>query len=341
MKRVLPLVTIIIITFLCIAGCTGQHREKVSEPPLPEASGEPDLKEPDVKIKRYEKALFNVDKQNLKQELLKLQKEYRFFLAGDLDDTLNLMQLEEYLADPYITDLYKVVEQRFPTLEWLEQDFSKVFFNYKRHFPNKKIPEVYSYVSGLDYRYPVKYVDSVLIIALDMYLGKDASQYESFPLFKRYWMNPASIVPDCIKEMALMGFYTDISEKNLLERMVYNGKLLYFNQVMMPWAHDSIIIDYTPKQLEWCKDNEANVWSFFIEKELLFNTQNNVIKKYLADGPFTSVFSNESPPRIAAWFGWQIVKAYMENNSGITLEQLMKYQDAQSILSKSGYKPTR
>ena len=47
----------------------------------------------------------------------------------------------------------------------------------------------------------------------------------------------------------------------------------------------------------------------------------------------------ESPGNTGSWVGWQIIKAYMENNSNITLEQLLQEQDTQKILTKSRYKP--
>jgi hypothetical protein len=37
--------------------------------------------------------------------------------------------------------------------------------------------------------------------------------------------------------------------------------------------------------------------------------------------------------------GWQIVRKYMQENKSVTLEQLFKDMDSQSILEKSGYKP--
>ena len=56
-----------------------------------------DVKE--IEIKRYGKLLFGLDKNNLKQELKKVQPEYRIFLNGNLDDTLNLIRLTDYISD--------------------------------------------------------------------------------------------------------------------------------------------------------------------------------------------------------------------------------------------------
>jgi uncharacterized protein YjaZ len=38
------------------------------------------------------------------------------------------------------------------------------------------------------------------------------------------------------------------------------------------------------------------------------------------------------------YIGWQVVRAYMNKNADVTVEKLMN-TDAQTILSKSKYKP--
>jgi uncharacterized protein YjaZ len=76
-------------------------------------------------------------------------------------------------------------------------------------------------------------------------------------------------------------------------------------------------------------------------KKLLYTTDHAEIMKYTSEGPFTSAFSKEAPPRIAYWIGWQIVRQYMKNNPDSSVEMLMKETDAQKILSKSKYKPNK
>jgi uncharacterized protein YjaZ len=98
---------------------------------------------------------------------------------------------------------------------------------------------------------------------------------------------------------------------------------------------------YTKEQLEWCIKNESNIWAFFIEQKLLYSTVVQQYIKYISDGPTTNGLPKESPAKIGAWIGWQIVKAYMNNNPAITLEQLLKEKDAQKILNNSNYKPKK
>jgi len=77
-----------------------------------------------------------------------------------------------------------------------------------------------------------------------------------------------------------------------------------------------------------------------VEEEVLFSSDKNQYQKhYFNDGPFTTPFGNESSPRIGAWVGWQIVKAYMAKNPTVTIDQLIAEKDLQMIFQSSGYRP--
>nr|NQU94238.1 gliding motility lipoprotein GldB [Bacteroidota bacterium] len=75
--------------------------------------------------------------------------------------------------------------------------------------------------------------------------------------------------------------------------------------------------------------------------ELLYASDSETIRKLFTDGPFTHSFSSESPARIGEWIGWQIIRAYMNNNPDVTLNAMFEEVDAQKILEESGYRPKR
>jgi len=295
----------------------------------------------DIKINRYEKFLFNVDINNLKQELQSNAKNFGFFLNGDLNDTLNLIQIREYITDPGIADIYKSCIKKYPNLNDLEKQLTLAFKHYKYYFHDKEIPKVYTYISGLEYEYPIIFTDSVLIISLDLYLGKNSNFYSviGLPLYKRYSMQREFIVSDCMKEVAKANISANSADRTFLDKIIYKGKILYFVDAMMDNTPDSIKIGYTGNQLEWVKKNEPNIWAFFINKEILYSTDKRVFDKFISDGPFTSSFTKDSPSRTGSWIGWQIVRSYMKNNKQVSLKNLMSENDAQKILTKSKYKP--
>jgi len=129
--------------------------------------------------------------------------------------------------------------------------------------------------------------------------------------------------------------------KNLLDEMIYFGKILYFKDVMIPFKTDAEKIGYTQEQIDWAKVNEAQIWSFFIEKELLFSTDSKLPNRFINPAPFSKFYLEEidrdSPGRIGQYIGWQIVKAYMKNND-VNLKEMLT-ENAENIFNKSKFKP--
>lgn len=296
-----------------------------------------------VKINRYEKELFGISLNNLKQDLKKLKPKYSFFLDGDLNDSTNIIQIKNYLTDPLITKLYSDCIKKYPDVTDLEKQFTSAFRYFKHYYPNKKTPEVFTYVSGMDAEMPVKYADSVMIIALDMYLGASNKNYKmlALPAYKLYRLRKESILPDCMRAIAYTLVDNSKENKNFLDYILYEGKIMYFLDATLPDTPDSIKTSYTSKQMEWCTTNESNVWSFIIDKKMLYSSETTMIMKLLSDGPFTAVFSKQSPPKVGIWVGWQIIRSYMEANEKVTLPELFVNQDSKTILSKSKYKPKK
>ncbi len=126
---------------------------------------------------------------------------------------------------------------------------------------------------------------------------------------------------------------------NLLNEMIYQGKLLYLADALLPDTEDSIKIGFSSKQLAWCIDHENDMWGFLIKNKLLFSTELTDISKYTGEGPFTTGFAKESPARTAVWIGWRIVRKFMKEYPATPIEKLMEEKEAQIILTKSKYKP--
>ncbi|NVO03729.1 MAG: gliding motility lipoprotein GldB [Bacteroidetes bacterium] len=332
------LLSLVFVSFLILTSCNQCNKkrtEKVDVSEVPEIN---------VKIKRYEKALFSINPNNLKAELKPLVKDYGIFLGGaNLNDSVKLLDMKEYLTAPQIQEAYHAIIKEFPDVSDLEKQFSSAFKYFKHYYPEKKIPTIYTYVSGYAYEFPVQFADSALIIGLDLYLGKNFKFYKMFqlPVYKTDKMQREFILPDCMKEIAYKQIDGAKVENTFIDKMVYEGKVIYFIDAMLPEAQDSLKMGYSSKQMDWCEKNESNVWAFFLEKNILYSTDPNLYKKFISDAPFTSTFSKQSPGRIGAWIGWQIVQAYMEKNPKVTLAELMKDNDAKKILSKSRYKPKK
>ncbi len=303
----------------------------------------PASKRPEVsiKIKRYGKALFEADTSRFKEELYQLQKEFPFFLAGNLEDTANYNQLYTYVTDTQIIRIYHQTMEQYPDIGILEKSLSEAFSYVKYYFPGYEVPHVYTYVSDIYYEQPVLKRDSVLAIALDDYLGAGYPDYAALdiPRYKTRCMTGVNIVPDVMKTVYAMDFYSGLRTRTLLDRMIEHGKQLWFLDLTLPEIPDSLKICYTSKQWQWMVENKQEAWSSLIANKLLFTTDFKAIRELTEPGPFTKGFGNNSAPAIAAWFGWQIVRSYMDHHPETKPGQLFRMTDSQKMLEQSGYKP--
>jgi hypothetical protein len=298
---------------------------------------------PELKIHRYDLDLFKVSLDDLSTGLQTIQHKYYFFLGTNLSDPSKLAEMRAYLTNPRNIEFQKAVEIKYKDLSATERQLIGLFQHYKYYFPGRKIPRIYTYISGGDYENPVQLADSVLIIALDDYLGKEFKPYlsDGLPLYKAERMTTEHIVPDVANEMVNALYTPDPSMMTLLDRMIGAGKMLYLIRALLPETTEELILDYSPKQDEWIRKNEAHVWAAIIENRMLFSGSSDILRMFFADGPCTPDFTTDSPPRLGEWIGLQVVTSFMQKNPDIKIPELMEMKDPQNILTLSGYKPEK
>jgi len=297
-----------------------------------------------IDFKRYGEALFTMDLNEIGSELERLSGDFFFFIGEEYKDTLSIIQIAEFLHDPLNMEIADFYLQKYRDTDSLEDALNEAFSYYHHYFPDAVMPTVYTYLSGLNYENPVDLIDdSVMIIALDMYLGKDFDPYKRVGLsyYQVLRMDSPYILTDCFKEISARRHLDNSKLKTLLDHMIYQGKVLLFLDYMLPDVPDEVKIGYSSDQFQWAKANEPDLWAFLIENDLLYTTRYFEINKLMQDGPFTNGFGKESPARLGQWLGWYIVKSYADNHPEMHLEEILGSSDSGEILRESGYRPGR
>ena len=128
---------------------------------------------------------------------------------------------------------------------------------------------------------------------------------------------------------------------HLLALMIREGKKLYIQDKLLPSTHDSIIMEVSSQQWDWLVDNEKEIFSFFLQESLFYDSNWQKIRKYVEYSPNSPGMPIEAPGRTGAWLGWQIVKALMKKNPSLTLTEMIQRVDSKQFLTDSGYKPPR
>ena len=256
--------------------------------------------------------------------------------ASEPDYINYLMEFNKYCKN---YDIPAKVDKEFGDLSSVKSNLTQAFRYFKFYFPEKKIPVIYTFLSG--FRMSVVTDENILGIGLDRYLGRDCDLYaaQGIDNYKVRKMEAIMIPADCMRAMAISEFPYADSANNLLNQIVYEGKVQYFLGAMLPFEQDTIKFGYIKDQLEWAEYNESKMWAHLIETQTLFSTDELMIRKMIGDGPFTSLFANNSAPRAGAFLGWKIIQSYMEKNPEVDLNKLMLNNDYQGILNAAAYKP--
>lgn len=287
--------------------------------------------------------LFNLEPSNLSDEIKPHIDEFYVFLGEEINTLEGQQQLYDYITNPFSREVFNDLMEVWPNVSPLEKQLNEALRYFHYHFPEIQIPEIFTYLSGIDFEYPVIFQDNVVVIALDMFLGRDYANYDrvGIPAFKRVKFVPEAAGVEVMREMGQNLLHqTSFVPETLLDFMIFEGKLLYFMDCMYPEIPDSLKIYYTAQQIEWAEANEGQSWTFMLNNELLYNSERQLIQKMIGDAPFTAPFSSNSSPRMGVYSGWQIVREYMERNPDVTLSELFyEKNDTRQILQGARYRP--
>lgn len=286
----------------------------------------------DIKVERFDKVFFETKP----QDLAKVKKQYPFFFPGN-DDNVWVQKMN----DPIWREVYTEVQKKYSNFEPVRKEFNELFQHVKYYFPKTKIPKVITVIGEMDYNAKSIYADSLVVVALELYLGKNHKFYE-FPNYLKENFEERQIMPDVVSSFSYRNIPNSI-DKSLVAQMVFEGKQLYAKDLLIPEYTDAEKMGYTPEQIKWCEENEAYMWRYFIENEMLYSEDPKMRARFIAPAPFSKFFleiDNDSPGRVGAWIGWQMVRSYMKNNSDVTLAELFKLEPKE-IFEKSKYKPKK
>jgi hypothetical protein len=301
----------------------------------------------EIEIIRFEKVLFSVDPALVEELIPEWEKDFGIFFnhfcyltrLGTTDDPGFAERLRAFISDRNNYLIFKRTLEVFPDLAALTAELNNAFRHYLHYFPQKTVPDVYTFISG--FGQSAISDDSLLAIGLDKYLGRDEPLYRQTGIYNYLIanMHPGKIVSDCMNFWGETEFVFNDSVNNLIANMIYRGRLLYFTSAMVPDQPDSLKWGFGSADLTYLGESEKSMWAFLIEHKLLFNTDRFTIDQYILEGPFTKDFGRNSPARAAVWLGYRIVASYMSRNPDVKLKELMEERDYQKILNGSRYNP--
>ena len=339
----------LVITFTIILSCKSEKR--------------PDVSDIDVKLEtiRFERDFFSIDTNNLSSSLQHIYEKYPTFFRDFSQNILGLPPINDSgeQAMQAITQfirnyqpVYDSVNKVFPDLEEEQKKIMEALKYVKFYFPKYEVPQkLITFIGPMDAYFQGStggYGDVITIdglaVGLQLHLGRNFSMYTSemglalYPSyisrkFSREYI-PVNAVKNIIDDM----FPDNSGDKTLVEQMVEKGKRLYLLDKLMPDTHDTLKIGYTARQLEGCRTNEGFIWNYFVKNGLVYNNDPSLIKNYIGEAPNTPELGEAAPGYIGLFTGWEIVKAFMEKNADMSLNQMMVLEP-RKLFELSKYKP--
>jgi hypothetical protein len=328
-----------LLTTLIFWGCKDKEKEIASIP----------VKE--IHLENFEDEIFSLNDKNFAEQNKILSKKYfpfyHYFVKNivyfrrEMDSTYQLVL--DFVNDKDIRYTYNETKKIFTPEERkkIENAIHQLHQHIHYYFPQKKLPERYlTFISGFNYQIVYPENTNIIGIALDMYLGSKHQVYQwlQWPQYRVKQLQKEFIPVDIAKAW-LFTEYPYRKYNNLLEHAMYYGKIIYALKQLLPQTHDTLIFSYSQKQLQYCKKYEKNLWAYFLEENKWYDNSPKVLSQFLNDGPFTAAISKECPPRIAMYLAYKIVDSYVTKKKDVTLDQLLREENAQKILQESKYKP--
>ena len=284
-----------------------------------------------IKIERFEKHFFKSNAKNLDS----LIQKYPFLFPKQYSKDIWV----SFLTDSLRLSIYNESNRVFVDMDLINDQISSVFSSFSKIFTQFKNPRVITLNSLSDYDNRVIYSDSLLLISLDSYLGKNF--YTQLPDYISSNMSKKHLVND-VAEKISESLINRSNDRSLLAEMIYHGKILYLTKTVTPFNDPNLIFHANKTKMDWTQANEYNIWSYFIENDFLFNTTNDLKFRFINFSPFSKFnldIDKESPGSIGKWLGYKIVDSYITNNDTNIKEMLS--ENFYTIFTNSKYKPRK
>ncbi len=268
------------------------------------------------------------------QDLSSLKKKFPYLFSNRFPDEYWKAKFIDTIQQEINTEVAKV----FPDINQEQEALENLFKHIKYYYPKAIVPKVVTITNNVEYRNKVILADTLLIIGLDTYLGKDHHFYTGIPTFQSKNFRREQIDVDVAHAFAKK-VTSKTKNRAFLSEMIYEGKKLYAMHSFLTTKPEYEVLSYTEEELTFARENEQYIWEYFVKGDV-YTTDSKMLSRFLNPAPFSKFyldFDNETPGRIGRYIGYEIVKSYMENND--VLLKTMLIQDAETIFASAKYKP--
>ncbi len=212
--------------------------------------------------------------------------------------------------------------------------------NINANLPSVRFPSLTAIVST--FNQSIINADSVMLIGLNHYLGKDYPGYEYFEPYQRFTKTPQHLPYDVVESIIRNKYpYHYIDNATTLNTLLYEGAIVASLMHVIPNASLDESLGYTPTQLQWLIDNEPQAWQALISRQYIYSTDTMIAERLVNPAPSTTILHPEAPGRAGRYIGFRIVDAYLKNHPNTPLDFLLtpSFYNSPTILIEAAYSP--
>ncbi len=203
-----------------------------------------------------------------------------------------------------------------------------------------ELPE--RYYAAVVYGLPesILFVDSVMLVALNHYLGADYPGYSHLPAFLRASKTPA-VMPYDLAE-ALLGNqypYCRTDNSTLLSRMLYEGVLAHAKQMLVDGATAAAVLGYDEDSYKSLLNSEKDIWRGLVEQQLLYDTSPSTMRRLILPMPSSTIGTMQVDGRVGRFIGYRILESYLREHQDAQLRELLNQEFYNSNEALNYYKP--
>ncbi len=302
-----------------------------------------------LQVVRFEEAFFSIDtNHHIDEALTKLNNDYpgftKDYLFNILGTTPDSASKDIRLFHNTYRRLFDSSKQLFANIKPLEQALNNSLQYVKYYYPKYAIPTKLVTFIGPINSYGNIITTDAFGIGLQLYMGKNYSLYntemaqELYPSYISRRFDQAYIPINCMKNIIDDMYPNKNLGKPLVEQMVEAGKRQYLLKLFLPNMPDTLITGYTAIQLATCNSNESNIWHYFIQNNLLYESNPDATKDYMNDGPNTPALGVDVPGLIGQYVGEKIVLKWLDKKGNVSPDILMQ-TPAKQIFEEAKYRP--
>jgi hypothetical protein len=304
----------------------------------------------ELKYYRFEEQLFSLNDTNINIELERLRVENKSFFKifereiiqkRDLSKKAYEKELLRFVNHPDMREAYDSVKIYFNDISDITNELNSAFSIFVNYFPSYELPDITTFFGG--FNYGVITYENNIAIGLENFLGKSSKYYKLLanPNYLIFQRERRFISPNVMEAFYNMHFQPERRRgDNFLSEIIQKGKTMYFIDKLLPEVLLRDKFRFSKPQMNWAIQNEFNVWTYFIENDLLYSNYEQEYRSYLNLAPFSKGMNRESPSRIAYYIGYKIIESYMKNND-IPLQELVIENNCKELLKQSKYKPRK